>query len=266
MPSSEFERLSETALAYDKLLVPALFQPLAKIIAKEIKLTPGSRILDVGCGTGALIQELISQSSSAHVEGVDANPGMLAIARQNLPSVSFHEGAAESLPFGNSDFDAVVSQFALMLFEDRERSLKEMWRVLKPGGQLVVAVFDEITNNKAYAKIANCYENIVGPDIANALRIPFSMGNAEELKNLVQSTTFTPVELKTAITTAQFKSATHLAQSDIQGWFPFAGLQVSNAKRDAIIVELESEFEKQLISDGSIAFEVAAHIATASKK
>jgi SAM-dependent methyltransferase len=75
------------------------------------------------------------------VTGLDLDPGMLTIAARAAPSISWHRGVAENLPFHDGTFDAVVSQFGLMFFQDRSRALREMWRVLRPGGRMAVAVW-----------------------------------------------------------------------------------------------------------------------------
>jgi ubiquinone/menaquinone biosynthesis C-methylase UbiE len=69
---------------------------------------------------------------------------MLVLAKQLAPTVGWREGAAESLPFADRSFDAVVSQFGLMFFADRHRALREMLRVLTAAGGLVVAVWDSL--------------------------------------------------------------------------------------------------------------------------
>jgi SAM-dependent methyltransferase len=70
---------------------------------------------------------------------VDLNPGMLAVARRKEANVEWQQALAEALPFESESFDAVVSQFGLMFFEDKEAAIGEMWRVLRPGGRLVIA-------------------------------------------------------------------------------------------------------------------------------
>ena len=69
---------------------------------------------------------------------------MLAVAQQLQPSIEWRQGMAESLPYEDNSFDAVVSQFGLMFFQDRSASLSEMLRVLKPNATMAVAVWESL--------------------------------------------------------------------------------------------------------------------------
>src|SRR5512145_434633 len=127
MSGPTLEQLIEAANAYEALFVPAIFAQWPPILADAARIQPGQRALDVACGTGALAREVVRRTgANGHVAGLDANPGMLAVARRIAPTVEWHEGRAESLPFADGSFDAVVSQFALMFFTDRRQALREM--------------------------------------------------------------------------------------------------------------------------------------------
>src|SRR5215831_16582765 len=133
------ETLLAAATAYDEFFVPALFQQWAPFVAAAAQLLPGQRVLDVACGTGVLSREVAARvGARGSVVGLDPNPGMLAVASQRNPGITWQEGTAEALPYPDASFDAVVSQFGLMLFGDRLRGLGEMLRVLRPGGHLAV--------------------------------------------------------------------------------------------------------------------------------
>jgi ubiquinone/menaquinone biosynthesis C-methylase UbiE len=98
-------------------------------------------VLDVACGTGVVAREAARRVGPAGaVAGLDRNEGMLAVARRMAPGIAWRHGLAEALPFPDGAFDAVICQFGLMFFEDRGKALGEMWRALRPGGRLAVAV------------------------------------------------------------------------------------------------------------------------------
>ena len=124
----------DAANAYEALFVPALFGQWAPKVADAAQIQPGQRVLDVACGTGILAREVsLRMRSSGRVAGVDPSPGMVAGAKQLAPAVEWREGVAESLPFPDQSFDAVVSQFGLMLFTYRHQALRQMLRVLALG-------------------------------------------------------------------------------------------------------------------------------------
>lgn len=100
----------------------------------------GERILDVGCGTGLLLERLGRATPAARLTGVDPVPEMLALARRRLAvsAADLSEAAAERLPFGDGSFDAVVSASVFHYVRQPEAALSEMRRVLRPGGRLVL--------------------------------------------------------------------------------------------------------------------------------
>ncbi len=98
------------------------------------------RVLDVGCGTGALAAALVDRAG-AKVWGVEPSAEMRAVARTRLPrGVGLREGTAEALPFRDAWFDAVVFSLVVHLV-DRERAFAEAARVLRPAGSVVVGTF-----------------------------------------------------------------------------------------------------------------------------
>jgi ubiquinone/menaquinone biosynthesis C-methylase UbiE len=111
----------------------------------EREVAAGARqVLDVGCGTGAMAVAAAGRWPSVVVDGVDASDGMLAIARRELDErpkrvrdrVRYAQGYADRLPFDDGTFDVVLSAFVLQLVPSRPRALREMRRVLRPGGRL----------------------------------------------------------------------------------------------------------------------------------
>lgn len=106
---------------------------------KAIDPQPGERILDIACGTGTSSSALTR--TGANVVGLDFSAGMLEQARRKHSNLEFVEGDAMKLPFHSDEFDAVTISFGLRNVSDPKVALSEMYRVLKPGGRLVITEF-----------------------------------------------------------------------------------------------------------------------------
>ena len=131
----EYSRLAETYDTKWSFYVEAT----TRETMSRLRLQPTDRVLDVGCGTGALLHHLTATHPGAQLSGVDPVPEMLAIARRRLsPSIELREGWAEHLPFGEEQFDVVVSCNMFHYIHKPIAALHEMRRVLRPGGQLVI--------------------------------------------------------------------------------------------------------------------------------
>lgn len=106
---------------------------------EELELEPFEDALDVGCGTGAVLELLHARYPSKHLTGLDLTPGMIDVARaKRLDNVSFVVGDAEALPFEPQSFDAVLCSNSFHHYPHPERFFAEVARVLRPGGRLVL--------------------------------------------------------------------------------------------------------------------------------
>ena len=99
--------------------------------------SPGARVLDIGCGPGHSL-ELMAREFGLRPCGIDPSPAMLAKAGQQAPMAALHRGTASALPWTDAAFDGVLCECVLSLTEDMPSSLREMRRVLKPQGRLLL--------------------------------------------------------------------------------------------------------------------------------
>ncbi len=117
------------------------FTPLYKKTIEQLKLTENSLLLDAGCGSGMFSNMAIK--AGAQVIGVDAAPGLLEMARERNPHNSFLEEDLETLPFAADSFDVVAGFNSFQYAGNFTSALAEAKRVLKKGGNLVIAIWDK---------------------------------------------------------------------------------------------------------------------------
>ena len=120
-------------------LAEAHNQPLFEAVLDAAKISPGTRLLDVGCGSGLTL--VLAKARGARPSGLDISPGLLDVARDRLPDADLRVGDMEFLPFGDAMFDAVTGVNAFQFAGDPRRALREAARVTRPGGRVVASLF-----------------------------------------------------------------------------------------------------------------------------
>lgn len=256
--------IRSAAQVYDEFFVPALFGEWTDRVADAAMIKPGQRVLDVACGTGALTRTISERAGpSGFVAGVDINDGMLAVARANAPEITWDAGQAEALPAATGCFDAVVSQFGLMFFEDQPAALREMMRVLRPGGRLAVAVWDSLGHTPGYAAMTGLLRRLFGDDVAQSLHAPYTLGDLAVLNASITEAGISDAQITTHTGTARFPSIASWVYTDIQGW-TLAGT-LDDEQFNLLSREAEKTLHPFVTTGGTVAFDAPAHIVTARK-
>ena len=127
--------------AYDRFM-GRYSMPLASRFADFAAVARGQRVLDVGCGPGALTAELVRRLGHAAVAAVDPSDPFVAAARERHPGVSVRRGSAEQLPFPNQAFDAALAQLVVHFMAEPVVGLREMARVTREQGVVAACVWD----------------------------------------------------------------------------------------------------------------------------
>lgn len=254
------------ATAYEELYVPALFREWAPRLCEAAGIGPGDRVLDVACGTGVLTREIaVRVTGEGSVAGLDPGAGMLSVAAQHAPDIEWREGVAEALPYNDASFDAVVSQFGLMYFPDRVGAIREMLRVLAPGGRMSVSVWESLERSDAYPEAVELLQRLAGDDAADALRAPFVLGDREELRSMFEEVGAGAVRIDTQSGPARFPSVRTMVEADLRGWLPVMGVALSEEAIEQILTEAEQVLASYVTEQGTMEFEALAHIVTVVK-
>lgn len=185
---------------YQRHFVPAIGLPLAIDLIAAAGIRPGQRVLDVACGTGVVTRLAAERvGPSGQVAGADVNPSMLEVARTlsagSHPPIAWYETAAEAMPLPDGSFDVVLCQLGLQFMGVKEAALREMRRVLAPGGQVFVSVpkmmpFFEVMHD-AIARH-------VDPGAASFVHLVFSLGDGAALERLLAQAGFDDVAVEPA--------------------------------------------------------------------
>jgi len=260
MPDPTLQALIDAAEGYEQLLVPALFARWPAIVLDAADVAAGEAVLDVACGTGVLARAAVGRvGETGSVSGVDPGAGMLTVAEQLEPSVDWHLGVAESLPFDDHTFDVVASQFGFMFFADKPTAAREMMRVTKPGGRIAVAVWDGLEQNPAYAAEVALLERLAGPAAADCVRAPFALGDAHRFANAFAAPAV-DVGVTTHRAVGRFPSVTAMLEADLRGWLPILGIDLDEPLIERILVEADAALADYVQPDGSVAFDTSAHV------
>lgn len=187
---------------YEEQSVPTIFQPLAELTLQHVDVDEGARVIDVACGTGIvgrLVAEKVGKSGS--VVGVDLNAGMIEVAKQSAPetdaNVEWRQGDVSALPFPDASFDMAFCQQGLQFFPDKLAALKEMRRVLVPGGTLILTVWSSVPpSNAAFADALSRY---VSAEVAKTSLAPFAFQDSEVIQALFVESGFSEIQRETMV-------------------------------------------------------------------
>ena len=127
--------------AYDRFM-GRYSAPLAPLMADYARVAPGQRVVDVGCGPGALTTELVQRVGPEGVSAVDPSEPFVAAAKERHPGVDVRLASAEQLPFADDAFDSSLAQLVVHFMADPVKGLEEMRRVTRPGGVVAACVWD----------------------------------------------------------------------------------------------------------------------------
>jgi ubiquinone/menaquinone biosynthesis C-methylase UbiE len=182
---------------YEDYFVPAIGEPFARRLLATAKPAPGERVLDVACGTG-LVARLAARAVGPQgaVAGLDPTPGMLELARSVSPEgIDWHESPAEAMPLPDAAFDLVLCSMGLQFFSDKVQGLREMRRVLTPGGRAVISTPGPTP--PLFEAIGAALSDHVGGQASGFVHTVFSVHDPAEARELLTAAGFDEVDVET---------------------------------------------------------------------
>jgi len=243
------EELIDAGRGYEALFVPALFGPWTGHVIEAAGVEENPHVLDVACGTGILARNaLVLTGPGGRVVGVDPAPGMLAVAREIEPGVDWMLCNAEALDLEDAAFDCVISQFGMMFFEDRAKAAAEMFRVLKPGGSVAIAVWTSVDHNPAYADL-----------------IALLAGDPEVIVSELANAGFADADVETRQESARFPSTRHMVEAELRGWLPLFDIFLDDAEIGRVLAASDRILDKYAQASGEAVFPTSAHVIAARK-
>jgi ubiquinone/menaquinone biosynthesis C-methylase UbiE len=183
-------------------IIRHMFAPVTEALVEEAKIESRQSVLDIATGPGEPALSMASLvGPQGRIVGVDPIPEMVAAAsreasRRELKNVKFEAAFADHLPFPAGTFDAVVSRFGIMFFPSPLDAIREMLRVLKPGGNLALAVWHFAAGNPFHSCLSRVIDRYVDPpalepDAPDTFRFA-AQGKLKEILNQAGATA--PVE------------------------------------------------------------------------
>ena len=181
---------------YDQGMGPMIFVDYAADVAQRVAACSPTRVLETAAGTGIVTRRLRDRlPAGVGLTATDLNPPMLEIARAKFrpgEDVEFKPADAMELPFADGSFDAVVCQFGVMFYPDKNRSYREVYRVLSSGGHYLFSIWDSHRHNP-FGRITH---EVVGSffpdDPPQFMSVPFSY-SFEPIKDSLTDAGFTDI-------------------------------------------------------------------------
>ena len=150
-----------------------------------------------------------------------------------------------------------------MFFEDRTAALSEMWRVLKPGGHLAVAVWAALEEVPGYAAMTDLIERLFGTEAGDALRAPYALGDKNALRGLFESAGVPNALIESQDGTATFASIADWVHTDVKGWT--LSDMIDDAQYETLKREAESALKQFVEADGKVRFAHPAYVVRVQK-
>ena len=228
---------------YERYLGPFLFEPYALDLVSRLQDKKYDNILEIACGTGRVTAHLVKSVKHDTLIATDLNPDMISVAKEIVKdkNVRWMPADAMELPFENESFDLVVMQFGIMFFPDKEKGLREAYRVLKEGGKLIFTTWNKAETNEAMHEGRVIIESYFGDNPPIFYNVPFSMHDERELGTLPRRAGFKDIKVVLVKKEGISPSAADLAKGMVEGNPVYLAI---NERDPSLINTIENHIQK----------------------
>ncbi|HET9335883.1 MAG TPA: class I SAM-dependent methyltransferase [Sphingomicrobium sp.] len=268
MTSSDTVFAGSIPAIYDRLMVPMLFESYAADVAERAKSYSPRDILETAAGTGVVTQALHRALPDARIVATDLNPAMLEVASERLKSdqVRFQAADAQDPPFDDQCFDLMVCQFGVMFFPDKLAANREAFRILRPGGRYLLAIWDALDKNPASKAIHEAVTAEFPSDPPAFLaRVPFGYADLEIVTADLMAAGFDDLEFETIAHRSRAPSALDAATGMCQGSPLRSEIEARDHSALERVTEAATKALKQFEQPGGFDAPMSAHLVTATK-
>jgi ubiquinone/menaquinone biosynthesis C-methylase UbiE len=270
--SSGWQLSGSGPAAYEHYIVPGFMEASQELIGLA-KLHEGERVLDVACGTGILARLAAPEvGPTGKSVGTDMNEGMLAMARtaEGLvggPPIEWRLSDAAALPFSDASFDVVLCQYGLEFFADRPRGVREMARVLGPGGRLVLRVWRTLDRQPFYVALLEALERHVRTGIGAPILKAFTLADPAELRTLVAAAGFHDVHIRIRTNLIRYRSLEEYVLGYLRVFLSVAtdvAAMMDNTISTALLQDVTTAL-RMFVDDDGLAAPMESHVVVAQR-
>jgi SAM-dependent methyltransferase len=232
----EHARWQQAAAVYTDTFAGAT-RPFIEPLLDAAGVTPGTILLDVACGPGLVASRALARGASAR--GLDFSSAMLAVARAREPSIQFDEGDAETLPYADATFDAVVANFGIHHVPYPGRVLRETHRVLRSGGRVAFSFWAAPADNIAWKLVFDAVARHGDRDAAQAPAPGGGFGTSAQCADALREAGFVDCATRLVRATWSHPDAAAL----------LAALRAGTARMAAMLEAQHPEAQRAVVAD-----------------
>jgi ubiquinone/menaquinone biosynthesis C-methylase UbiE len=267
MKQSDGQFTGSIPALYDRYLGPLIFASYADDLADRVAATTPRLVLETAAGTGIVTRAMRKALPAADISATDLNQPMLdhAAAQPGVERVVWRQADAQSLPFLDAAFDAVVCQFGVMFFPDKTAAYRETRRVLRPGGRFLFSVWDSLAENEVPATVSAAVAALFPADPPQFLaRTPYTYNDVTLIERELRTAGFANVAVEPLAMRSRAPSARDPALGFCHGSPLRSEIEARDSSRLAEATDAAEAAVAARFGTGPIDGKIRAYVFTAS--